>query len=140
VKTPDNIESELEVEAKRHLKVVRSLADDIANRARSMVRTEIARGGQRSHEKVVRQFVMRPFDYLKTTFVRVSMVALYRRYKAVRIKTLGEVLDLVNAEPDRDKIIDKLRGLIVKTAESTNATEVDEDDDITFSFDDSTGD
>lgn len=130
---------EHEGEVARHLRFLARQSETIANRARSLVRTEITRKGKRGVDAICDKFIMTPRDYLKTAFMRISVLSLYHRYKAVRIHTLAEVLAMVQKTTNKENLIHDIRHLIVEAAQSTHVDKKEDDDDLTFNFDEVKG-
>ena len=103
-------------EKRLHRKVIKTAMD----RMRRALRIEMAKG--KLDQDMRDKLIMSPVEFLSRTYVKVSLVKLYRRYRNVRLQALSECLAVVKKgrtqQENADAILEKIKeaGMAHKTS------------------------
>jgi hypothetical protein len=107
-------------EERLHTQVIKQVMDKL----RRALRLEVSRGELTDERKD--KLIMTPRDFLARSYVKMSIVNLYRRYRRIRIQALTECLTIVGNGNNRDENLEEIRAKIMEAGEAHKASKLRE--------------
>ena len=108
---PSKYQAEFEEEEKLrqkrlHTRVIKKAMDNL----RRALRMEITKKELSDEHKD--RFIMTPLDFISRSYVKLSIVGLYRRYRQIRIQALTECLAIVGQGNTKKENLEAIRNKI----------------------------
>lgn len=85
----------LQREHDRNERIFIKLKESTAAKAKNFIQIEINRGGKALPPQAREQMILKPIEFMDRSYVKMSILGLYRRYRDVRLAALQEALYVV---------------------------------------------